>query len=254
MKTERLRAGFWRRTFSFFLDGIIVFLPFQIVAAILFALTAGLVQFTAGGINTSVCYKATGIPGDLKPPPPANPNAARVCKTSLFGAETARLLTVARVTKEGSVTYTVSETYYLDSNNKQIDAWSLNWPAYLALLAYLIALKLRKSGTLGDRAAKISVVDDSLKTSLPPPIRQMAIRYAALLGPFLVTAAIMLGLIKFFGGTADDMAKYRYLAIAFVLMTPALVYYFVCFVQIVRKTDPYWDRWAMTAVLIRPAK
>lgn len=251
MKAERLRAGFWRRSFSLFIDAILVFLPFQIIAAILFALTAGHVQFTAGGFDTSICYKVTGIPSDLKPPPPANFNVAQVCKKSLFGAETARLLTLARVTKEGSVTYTISETYSLGTNNEQIDAWSLDWPAYLVLLAYLIAFKLREGGTLGDRATKISVVDDSLKTSLPPPLKQMAMRYAAILGPFAVTAAIILALAKTIGTTAEDMARYHYLAAALALMTPALAYYFICLVQIVRKSDPYWDRWAMTAVLRR---
>jgi len=191
MKTERLRAGFWRRTFSFFLDLVIVLLPFQVLAAILFALTAGTVQLAAGGITTTVCYKATGIPSDLKPAPPANPTAAKVCKTSLFGAETARQLTVSHATKNGNTTYTISETYSLDRNDKQVDAWSLEWPAYLALLIYLVWFKLRKPGTLGDRACKISVVDDSLKTTLPPPARQMAIRYAALLGPFLVILKTM---------------------------------------------------------------
>ena len=247
---ERLHAGFWRRTFSFFLDYMIVSVPFQVAAVILFALTAGMVQF-AGGITTTVCYKATGIPADLKPPPPANPNAADVCRTSLFGAETARRLTVLHITKDGNTTYKISQSYSLDRNDKPIDAWSLEWPAYLALLIYLFWAKLRKSGTLGDRACKISVVDDSLKTTLPPPARQMAIRYAALLGPFVATAAIILGAAKLVGGTAEDMAKYHYIAVALVLMGPAFAYYFVCFVQIVRKRDPYWDRWAMTAVVKR---
>ena len=253
MKAERLRAGFWRRTFSFFLDYMIVFVPFQIAAVILFALTAGMVQF-AGGITTTVCYKATSIPPDLKPPPPVNPNAAEVCKTSLFGAETARRLTVLRITKDGNTTYKISQSYSLDRNDKVIDAWPLDWPAYIVLFFYLFWAKLRMPGTLGDRAAKISVVDDSLKTSLPPPARQMAIRYTALLGPFLVTTAVILALAKVFGSSADDMAKYHYLAIALVIMSPALIYYLICLVQIVRKTDPFWDRRAMTAVVRRVVK
>ncbi|MCX7307067.1 MAG: RDD family protein [Afipia sp.] len=251
MKAERLRAGFWRRMFSFFIDAVVVFLPFQVLAAILFALTAGAVQLAAGGFATTVCYKATSIAPDLKPPPPANPTAAKVCKTTLFGAETARQLTVSHSTKTGNTTYKISETYSLDRNDKQVDAWSLEWPACIALLAYLIWFKLRKPGTLGDRACKISVVDDSLKTSLPPSLRQMAIRYSALLGPFVVTGAMILGAEKLVGGTAEDMMKYHYLAVALAIMAPAMVYYFVCFVQIVRKCDPYWDRWAMTAVLRR---
>ena len=252
MKTERLRAGFWRRTLSFFLDGIIVFLPFQIIAIVLFTLTAGSVQF-ASGLTSATCYKATGIPPDLKPPPPANPNAAEVCKTFFLGLETARRLTVFHITKDGNTTYKISQSYSLDRNDKPVDAWSLEWPAYIALFAYLFWFKLKKSGTLGDRATKIHLVDDSLKTSLPPPAKQMAIRYAGMLGPFLVTTAIILTLAKLFDGSAEDMAKYHYLAIALALMAPAFAYYFVCFVQIVRKRDPYWDRWAMTAVLKRVA-
>ncbi|MEW6768490.1 MAG: RDD family protein [Pseudomonadota bacterium] len=254
MKAERLRAGFWRRAISLFLDAMIVFIPFQIAAAALFALTSGHIQFAGGGINTTVCYKATGIPNDLNPPPPKNFNVAQVCKTSIFGAETARRLTVARVTKDGNATYRISESYSLDRNDKIVNAWGLEWPAYLVLLAYLIALKLRKGGTPGDRATKISVVDDSLKTDLPPPLKQMAIRYAVLLGPFIVTAAIILILARAIGTTAEDMAKYHYIAAAFVLMAPALIYYVIAFVRIVRKTDPFWDRAALTAVIrsVRP--
>ncbi|MBI3699086.1 MAG: RDD family protein [Afipia sp.] len=251
MKAERLRAGFWRRTLSFFLDYMVVIVPFQLIAVVLFALTAGMVQFTAGGVTADVCYKATGIPGDLKPPPPANFNVAQVCKTTLFGAETARWLTVARVTQDGNTKYSISERYALDRHDQVIDAWSLNWIAYLVLLAYLVAFKLRKGSTLGDRALKISVVDNSLKTNLPPPFKQMAIRYAVLLGPFLVTAAIMLILARTIGTTAEDMAKYHYIAATFALMAPALIYYFIALVQIGRKTDPFWDRAAMTAVVRR---
>lgn len=189
MKAERARAGVLRRGFSFFVDGILVFIPFQALAAILFVLTAGSVQFSHGITYTS-CAKVASLPNDLKPAPPAHANAANVCKTYFFGAETARQLMISSVTKDGSTTSTVSQTYMIDRNDKVIDGWSLDWPAWIALFAYVFWARLRKGGTIGDRSNKIILVDDSLKTTSPPNIRQMTIRTLVLVGPM---AAAMLG-------------------------------------------------------------
>lgn len=48
MKAGRARAGLLRRGFSFFIDGILVFISFQALAAFLFVLTTGSVQFSHG--------------------------------------------------------------------------------------------------------------------------------------------------------------------------------------------------------------
>ena len=53
MKAERTRAGCWRRLLSLLLDSALVYIPFQIIALVLFALTAGMVQFTSGLSATS---------------------------------------------------------------------------------------------------------------------------------------------------------------------------------------------------------
>jgi hypothetical protein len=42
------RAGFWRRLLSLIVDVIVVMLPFQILAAVLFTATGGTVQMDSG--------------------------------------------------------------------------------------------------------------------------------------------------------------------------------------------------------------
>ncbi len=252
MKAERARAGVLRRGFSFFVDGILVFIPFQALAAILFVLTAGSVQFSHGITYTS-CAKATGLPNDLKPAPPAHANAANVCKTYFFSAETARQLTISHVTKDGNTQPTVSQTYMVSRNDKVIDGWSLDWPAWIALFAYLFWARLREDGTIGDRANKIILVDDSLKTMSPPNVRQMTIRTLVLLGPMV---AAMLGAAFLFyldGHSADQLASTGDWIWLIALAAPVLIFYLMCSVQIALKRDPVWDRMARTAMLVKVA-
>jgi len=249
MKAERARAGLLRRGFSFFVDGILVFIPFQALAAILFVLTAGAVQFDRG-VTFTQCVKATNLPADLKPAPPADANSAQICKTFFFGLETARQLTIVRVTKDGKETSTESRNYILNRNDKVIDGWSLDGPAWVALLAYLIWGKLRKGGTIGDRTNKIVLVDDSLKTTSPPNIQQIAIRYLALLGPMLL-ATLAITVVSRLPGALETRITAQDWVWLFAFAIPALLYYLVCGVQIMLKRDPVWDRVARTAVIVK---
>ena len=100
------RAGFWRRWLATAIDSIIVIFPFQILAAILFAMTAGMVQMDSGFVT--FCADTQTIPQSLDPPPPHDSNFARVCRVSFFGATTGAVLTVGRVTQAGSTTTAVT--------------------------------------------------------------------------------------------------------------------------------------------------
>jgi len=51
------RAGFWRRLWSIIIDSIIVMLPFQMLAAVLFATTAGMIQMNSGFFSNCVAGK-----------------------------------------------------------------------------------------------------------------------------------------------------------------------------------------------------
>lgn len=253
MKTERNRAGLFRRGFPLFVDATVVFVPFQIVAAILFAITAGQVQFNHGVTFTS-CYKATGVPADLKPAPPENANAARVCKTTFFGAEIARHLTVSRITKTDSTTTSVGQTYMLDAHDKPIDGWSLDWPAWLALLAYLFTMRLRRGGTLGDRTNKIILVDDSLKTMSPPGVRQMAVRTLVQIGPMAAAVLATLMLAYLDNDSAEQLTAAGHWIWLIAFAAPVVLFYLVSGIQIALKRDPPWDRVARTAMLVRAAE
>src|SRR5471030_571807 len=122
-------------------------LPFQIVAAVLFAITAGTIQMESG-LYRSCAFTKT-IPQSLAPPPPHDSNFARVCRTSLFGAPTGIILTVGRTTRDGATTTSVSQNYMLDQDGKPIDGTNIDWIASLAFLVYLVGLVWKSGKTVG---------------------------------------------------------------------------------------------------------
>jgi hypothetical protein len=124
---------------AFFVDSLIVTLPFQVAGAILFATTAGFSQ-QSGGIATTTCWNVEKAPDGLVPPPPANSNFGRRCTVSLLGHVTSSYLQVGRVTKEANTTTSVYQTYMLDRDGELIKAISINGLTEIALLAYLIFL------------------------------------------------------------------------------------------------------------------
>jgi hypothetical protein len=115
------RADFWRRFLTYLIDIIIVWMPIQIIAALLFATTSGWIQGT-GGVTYTSCVTGPQMPESLDPPPPAGSNFARECHVYFFGAETARYVQVGRSTREGSSTTAVWRIYMLDREGHPIKA------------------------------------------------------------------------------------------------------------------------------------
>lgn len=245
--TDLPRAGFWRRLFSIMIDSIIVMLPFQVLAVVLFAMTVGTVQMNSGFY--SYCVDGKNIPQGLEPPPPHDSNAMRVCRTSLLGAATGATLTVARVTREGNTTTTVSQTYMLDKDGTPIRGTSIDWIFNLAFLVYVVAMVCKTGKTLGARLVGVRVIDVANPGAAGVPIGKTIIRYLAM----LIGAAPALALLIFqyvtTGGGADAMFTGRffewftYAGLLFGLWTVVLT------VQIARKTDPLYDKLAGTAVV-----
>ncbi|MDR7221558.1 RDD family protein [Aminobacter aminovorans] len=97
------RAGFWRRVGALMIDSIIILLPLQILVAILFAQTNGAVQGNFG-ITLTICAPVEHLPEGLQPPPPADANSATECRSSLFGFETSRTLSVGTFVEQGNTT------------------------------------------------------------------------------------------------------------------------------------------------------
>jgi len=245
--TELARAGFWRRLLSLIIDLVIVMLPFQILAAALFATTDGRIQMESGFF--SVCQNGRTIPQGLEPPPPHDSNFMRVCRVSLFGATTGAVLTVGRVTKEGTTTTTVSQGYMLDINGKPIKGTSIDGLVQLGLLAYLVGMIWKTGRTWGARAVGIRVVDRSDPQRRGVPLLKAVLRYIAM---FLGAAPGLL-LLAFQhatkGPTADELFTPSFFQVSMVALLVGTVWMVVLIVQIARKTDPVYDRLAGTAVL-----
>jgi uncharacterized RDD family membrane protein YckC len=247
----RPRAGFWRRLIAFIIDGIIVSLPIQILVVVLFALTNGAVQ-TTSGIAFSNCLKTpqlSELPQGLDPPPPTGSNRAVICSTSLFGLETARRLTVSRVTKDGVVTKTFSRTYALDAQGNPRNVISLDSVVFLALFIYLIAMEHRLGATWGKRLLGIRVADIDRPERVGIPLRKAVFRNLLIWAcavPLLVV--LLISMIVSHGDLELLMegSFFIWFAIAAVL---ALVGCLLVLVQIVRKLDPIYDKIAGTAVL-----
>jgi hypothetical protein len=249
--SHKPRAGFWRRAAALAVDGIIVSLPIQILVVVLFALTNGAVQTTSGLAvkNCLTTLSATELPQGLDPPPPAGSNRAVICSSSFFGLETARWLTVSRVTKEGVVTKTFSRTYTLDAQGKPRNAISLDSVVFLALFIYLIALEHRLGATWGKRLVGIRVADIERPERVGISLRKAVFRNLLIWAwavPLLVV--LLVALIVSHGDLELLMEGnfFIWLAVAAVLALAGCLWVLI---QIVRKLDPIYDKIAGTAVL-----
>jgi uncharacterized RDD family membrane protein YckC len=242
------RAGFWRRLLSFVIDAIVVLVPFQILAAVLFALTGGMVQMNSG-LSLIACETGKEIPQFLDPPPPHDSNFIRVCRTSLFGATTGAVLTVGRITREGSTTTTVQQTYALDKDGMPVKATSIDNIADLALLAYLIGMVWKTGRTLGARVVGVRVVDTDHPDLAGVLLRKAIMRYLAMFIGAVPAFALLSYRYVVAGGIADAMftaEAFRWFMGAAVV---AALWVIVLIIQIAGKTDPVYDRLAGTAAL-----
>ena len=245
--TELRRAGFWRRWLAIVIDGIIVIIPFQILAVILFATTAGMIQMDSGFFST--CMNGQTIPQGLDPPPPHDSNAIRVCRVSFFGAPTGAILTVARVARDGGATTTVSQSYMLDKDGTPVHGRSIDWIFQLAFVVYLVAMIWKTGRTLGSRVVKVKVIDAANPGAAGVPLRKVIGRYLAMMIGALPAFALLIYQRIAVGGSADAMFTgefFRWFGYAAVL---GGIWALVLIIQVARKRDPVYDRLAGTAVV-----
>jgi uncharacterized RDD family membrane protein YckC len=245
--TELPRAGFWRRWLAAVIDGIIVMIPFQMLAVVLFATTAGMIQMDNGFFSS--CMNGTTIPRGLDPPPPRDSNAIRVCRISFFGAPTGATLSVARVAHDGGATATVSQTYMLDTDGTPVRGRSIDWIFQLAFVGYLIVMIWKSGKTLGSRILKVRVIDTANPGAAGVPLRKTIVRYLAMMIGAAPAIAIFLYQRIAVGGTADEMFTsgfFQWIGYAAVF---GAIWVLVLIVQVARKRDPVYDRLAGTAVV-----
>jgi hypothetical protein len=241
------RAGFWRRLISTLIDAIVVIAPFQVLAAILFAVTAGGIQMNSGLFRA--CEPATTVPKALDPPPPHDSNFATACHVSLFGATTGSTLIVGRTTREGNVTTNVTQGYMLNADGKPIQGTSIDWIVQLAFLVYLIVMVWKTGRTLGARALGVKVVNAAQAGPAGVPLGQVVIRYLAMAIGFVPMFAVLVYQRIVGGGSADAMFTKGFFNWFMAAGALALLWSLVLIVQIARKKDPVYDRLAGTAVL-----
>jgi hypothetical protein len=241
------RAGFWRRWLATLIDSIAVMFPFQLLAAILFVMTAGTVQMNSGFF--SFCASTKTIPQALEPPPPQDSNFARVCRTLFFGATIGATLTVGRTNREGNATTTVSQGYMLDQDGKPIHGRSIDGIFWLAFLAYLTGMVWKTGKTLGARVVGVKVADAAKPDAPGVPLGRAIIRYLAMAIGAVPAFALLIYRYVSIGGSADAMFTdnfFRWFTYAGgfgALWVVVLIY------QIATKKDPVYDRLAGTAVV-----
>jgi uncharacterized RDD family membrane protein YckC len=245
------RGGFWRRWLATLIDAIIVMFPFQVLAAILFAITAGMVQMDSGFY--SFCAAGKSIPQSLNPPPPHDSNFARVCRISFFGATTGATLTVGRVTREGSRTTIISQAYMLDAGGQPIDGISIDWFVTLALLAYLVGMVWRTGRTIGARIVGLKVVDATQPGASRVPIGKAISRYLAMAIGFVPLFAILIYQYVVNSGNADAMFTDNFFLWFMYAGGLGVLWEVVLIIQIAAKKDPVYDRLAGTAVVRCPS-
>jgi uncharacterized RDD family membrane protein YckC len=241
------RAGFWRRWLATLIDIIVVMIPFQVLAAILFAVTAGGVQMNSG-LFTS-CAPATTVPKTLDPPPPHDSNFANACHVSFFGATTGATLIVGRTTREGTTTTTVSQGYMVDAEGKPINGTSIDWIVQLAFLGYLIGMVWKTGRTVGARTVGVRVVDAARPATPGVPLGRTIIRYLAMVIGVIPMFAVLIYQRVAVGGSADAMFTGGFFHWFMAAGGLAALWILVLIVQIARKQDPVYDRLAGTAAL-----
>jgi uncharacterized RDD family membrane protein YckC len=241
------RAGFWRRWAAVLIDWIVVALPFQILAAILFTATAGIVQMDNGFF--SFCAPTKTVPEQLDPAPPHDSNFAQVCRISFFGAPTGAILRVGRITREGTTTTTVSQSYMLDADGKPVHGTSIDWIVALAFLIYLVGMAWKTGRTVGARILGVRIIDSADPAASGVPVRKLVIRYLVMTIGFLPMFAVLVYQLVAVGGSADAMFTgdfFRWFWYAAVL---GGLWGVVLTFQVATKRDPVYDRLAGTAVV-----
>jgi uncharacterized RDD family membrane protein YckC len=245
--TNPRRAGFWRRWLALLIDWIIVVLPFQVLAAILFVMTAGGIQMNDGFFR--YCTPATTVPQALNPPPPHDSNFAGICHVSFFGATTGLTLTVGRTTREGNRTTTVSQNYMLDRDEKPINGTSIDWIVVLVFLGYVFVMISKTGRTVGARAIKTRVVDVSAPGAPGVSPGKIVIRFLVMIAGAMPMFAVVIHQLVAKGGNADAMFTADFFQWFIYAGLIAALWTIVLTVQIAGKRDPYYDRLAGTAVL-----
>jgi uncharacterized RDD family membrane protein YckC len=189
---------------------------------------------SVNGVHYTSCVVVQQVPDALTPPPPARANVARECRVLFFGAETARTLTVGRVTKNGGIVTAVWRSYMLDREGHPINGVSIDLFVMAVFIAYVIAMETRTGATLGGRATRIRVLNAAATdASGVAPMLAIVLFFYVFYGDMDVDAFAASGFFTWFILAA--ILGFRWVLVNIVL--------------IVGPRDPLYDRIAGTAVV-----
>jgi hypothetical protein len=242
---EFQRGGFWRRALAVLIDVAAISVVLQIAALALFQPTRGRVQFSGGPIYVNNCRPLTSVPAELSFPAEFGANTITDCQHGLFGLPSSRILTVARITRDGNVTKTLRVAYMLDAEGKPIRGLPLD----ILVLPLLLALRLvcdRAGGSPGRRICRLRLANLA-DGQFPPSAGTAGRRYAVLALSFLPSwiwsdyAALNPG--------PELLTSRLYLASWIGTSIPGVVSIIAAAVAMVRRKDAWYDRVARTSVL-----
>lgn len=263
------RAGYWRRAGAVVLDCLIVLLPLQALLALAFALTDGAVQGRFG-VTFTLCEPYGDVPpthlAALRPAPPEAPDVISYCQTRLAGYPMAAALVVSKNTRTTAengavVASTVSTMYPMSADRRFVDATDLDIPAYLALALAIVWQWAARGRTLGGRLLRVRLIrtvtggppvpgEERGAIGWGPAFKRLALSVLAIYCIALPAFAIGLGLVFFVGDSGRTGLLWLALGIAALGLLAQIVVSVMILIDIVKRRDPIYDRWAKTAAVI----
>jgi hypothetical protein len=157
----------------------------------------------------------------------------------------------AKLSKDLSINPPVSRTEMLDEQGRPINGVDLDWLGPIILLVYLSTFQARTGATIGDRVVGIRIMDSSGDVAYGVPIRKIVIRYLAMgIGfiPIAIVSALVFALRGNVGSFVPGSPIFNWIAVSWIA---AVAWFVVLLVQVARKRDPYYDRIAGTAVVLK---
>jgi uncharacterized RDD family membrane protein YckC len=199
-KTEGVRARdlFWRRLAAGGLDIALLVAAASLAAVLLYGASDGRLR-SSTLFKTTACQPVSGISVKLLAgvaiPRGARPVAARICTTSLAGAETARYATILLQAQDGEVTRSLAFSRPVDRKGEPLRPLILDWVYPLAFILVMALCESLFGATLGKRAfgLKVAAADGQAGLGLGRALLRNIVLYGGaalvIVAPLAITVA-----------------------------------------------------------------
>ena len=239
------RGGFWRRALALLVDTLIVTVILQLLAFALYPLSQGRVQFVSG-FALLYCDKLDAVPEGVSVPADFGATSITDCRRGIFGLTSARVVTVARVTRNGAITTTRQIDHLLDAQGKPTGGPTLDALTWLLVFAMRFAFDRSRRSTPGRRICRVRL-SNAADGQSPPPSSAVNRRYAAQMLPLLPLLIWSLTEKSIPGGETVASA---WLSVGLILPGVVLVIAVgLALNGMIYRRDTWYDRYAGTSVL-----